>query len=310
MALVALVLPARAAEVDPLLPNATQGISTVNVRQILDSALVKKIGLDQLRALLSASPAQKLLDEVDFDPFKDLASITYAATGGSDTDKGLLIVHGKFDVEKCHAKAEDVAKALDVPLKIHKLGDYRVYEASAPNKKDQPMFVALVDKSTVVFAPNKDLVLEALDKAAGKKQAAVKPEVRALIEKTRAGQSFWLAGVMTNELAALPIPIDAQTKEVLEKVKTLMGGFTLADDVKIEFALGAPNADAAKDIADLVQKGVAKGKEVAGVLGNKKEAGPVIELLDSVKVSQQGSDVTIKGQLSKQTLDKVLERGS
>jgi hypothetical protein len=36
----------------------------------------------------------------------------------------------------------------------------------------------------------------------------------------------------------------------------------------------------------------------------------VIELLGSIKVGQQGSGVTIKGQISKETLDKVLNRDS
>src|SRR5262245_50998705 len=93
-ALAALALPARAAEVDKYLPNDTQGVLSVNVRQLLDSSLIKKHGLEQIRAgLENNQKAQDLLKSLDFDPLKDIGSITAAGPGGDDPDKGLVILH-------------------------------------------------------------------------------------------------------------------------------------------------------------------------------------------------------------------------
>ena len=47
-----LAAPARAAEVDPLLPAETESVMFVNVRQVLDSDLVKKYALGQIKQAL------------------------------------------------------------------------------------------------------------------------------------------------------------------------------------------------------------------------------------------------------------------
>jgi hypothetical protein len=303
------LLPAvRAADVDRFLPNDTQGVTSLNIHQILDSALVQKIGVDKLKDLVGKTEAQKFLDQVGFDPFKDLTSLTFASTNANESDKGLVIVHGKFNVDKIQAKAADFAKAADVKLKTHLHGTYKVYEVTMPDQK-QPVFIALLDANTVVLSSNKDLAFEAIDKGAGKKQAAVPQSIQDLIQKTDTKQSVWLAGLLSSELLKNPL-IDEKAKEVLEKIKSLHGGISLTDDVKVDFVVGAKNADDAKDLAGVIKQYVNQGKELVNLLGqNKKEFAPVIELLDSVKVNQQGNGVTIKAQISKQTINKSLDRG-
>ena len=69
--------PARAAEVDPYLPDDTEVLVTVNVRQVLDSPLVKKSTLEKLReALKDIDMAEDVLKDLGFDPFKDLDRVT------------------------------------------------------------------------------------------------------------------------------------------------------------------------------------------------------------------------------------------
>src|SRR5271155_5233975 len=102
-AVVALLAPlgmARGAAVDQYFPGETQVVVTMNVRQILDSALMKKdIGKvrDQLKEI---EEAQKVLEDLGFDPFKDLDSITLAAVGATDQERVLVVAHGRFNVAK------------------------------------------------------------------------------------------------------------------------------------------------------------------------------------------------------------------
>src|SRR6266446_1191924 len=80
-ALLAFVLPIRAAEVDKYLPTETEFVSHVNVKQLLDSAIVKKHAVDKLRDLLKGQDqASAVLEALGFDPFKDLASVTIAGS--------------------------------------------------------------------------------------------------------------------------------------------------------------------------------------------------------------------------------------
>src|SRR5207244_1310099 len=114
--LVALVLAAAAAlagsarATDPkFLPNDTEWALHINVKQILDSPLVKaqKEGLgavrEELEKKLAENPAGKFIKDSGFDLLKDLKAITIA---GSAKEPDLIVVEGNFDVEKFVAAAE------------------------------------------------------------------------------------------------------------------------------------------------------------------------------------------------------------
>src|SRR5262245_41105610 len=74
--------PARAADADRLLPDDTEVVLGVNVRQVLDAPLVKTHALELLRNYVrSSADAQKVLDALGFDPFKDLHTLTAASPG-------------------------------------------------------------------------------------------------------------------------------------------------------------------------------------------------------------------------------------
>src|SRR5438034_457111 len=94
---VALALPLQAAEVDKYLPDDTEVVMVVNARQLLDAPFVKKHALEQLRAVVKGAEAAKILDSLGFDPFKDLATITGAASTLGGQAKMVMIAHGQFD---------------------------------------------------------------------------------------------------------------------------------------------------------------------------------------------------------------------
>src|SRR5262249_49156999 len=136
VAVVATALPARAAQVDKFLPNDSAMVLTLNVRQVVDSPLVKKYALEQIQsALKSNKELTDALGAVGLDPLKDVSTITAAGPELRTADKGLVVVHGKFDLAKFKAKADEVAKAKEPPLKIVKTGDYTLYEVHDPKER-------------------------------------------------------------------------------------------------------------------------------------------------------------------------------
>jgi hypothetical protein len=156
-------VPGRAADIDKFVPEDSEVIATFNVRQLLDSAVVKKIGLDRAKdALKNIEEATDVLKALDFDPFKDLDQVITASPGGNAEDKGLIIAHGKFDVAKFKAKAEEVAKTNGDVLKIHKSGANQIYEVKIQAEQDVTLFVAIASKDTILASPGKDYVVDAL----------------------------------------------------------------------------------------------------------------------------------------------------
>jgi hypothetical protein len=112
----------RAADLDRYLPEDTETLLNLNVRQILDSPLIKKHALEAAQeALRGNDQIQNILKDLGFDPFKDLDRIQVAAPGGADKDRGLVIVRGRFDLDKFKAKAEGTATNNGENLKVHKV---------------------------------------------------------------------------------------------------------------------------------------------------------------------------------------------
>ena len=72
-------IPSRAAEPDKLLPADADTVVTVNIKQILDTDIIKKYALEQLKQALDGQDAKKLLTELGLDPLKDIDRIVVGA---------------------------------------------------------------------------------------------------------------------------------------------------------------------------------------------------------------------------------------
>ena len=93
-------VPARAADLDRYLPADAEQVAVANVRQMLDSPLVQKHGLDHLKAALQKDKkVQDLLTALKLDPLKDIDTVI-VANAGTRGDKTLLVVEGRFDQKK------------------------------------------------------------------------------------------------------------------------------------------------------------------------------------------------------------------
>src|SRR5262249_9410592 len=124
---------ASAADVDPYLPDDAEAVLTVNVRQILDSPLIKKHALESVQKLLESSSLKDLKD-LDLDLQKDIDRLVFA-NSGSEADRLLFIAHGRYEVAKFEAKALALANAQPKQWKITLVpdgagGQYKILESS------------------------------------------------------------------------------------------------------------------------------------------------------------------------------------
>lgn len=306
--LAASLVPVRAAEPDKYLPADTELVVVVNVKQILEAPFVQKYALGPIKEMLKGnSEVQQTLDALGFDPLRDVTQVTAVLPGIGGTDKGLLIVRGRFDTAKFHAKAEETAKGKGEILKIHPSGTDKVYEISPPGQS-QPVFVGLVDESTLVAAPTRQYVLDAFARKTGKKETTLKKEVLALIEKADAKQSLWLA-LPGSTLGKSELAQDERTKKTLEKIDALTFGLTLADGIQAQVAITAKSIEAAGELAKEIKEGLEQAKGLITLLaGSQKELAPVVDILGAIKTSTEGNTILLKGGVSADTLEKSLKK--
>jgi hypothetical protein len=307
--------PSRAAEVDRFLPDDTEIVVSINVKQLLDSELVKKYALEKARdALKDNSDIEDVLRDLGFDPFKDLDQILVASPTGGESDRGLLIVHGRFDLAKFKAKGDEAARDHPDVLKIHKVPDglggrNLVYEVltPGPNGNETSIFVALAGKDTLLASPGKDYVVDALKKAGPRNKATLKDrELQALLEQMNPKQSLAVAAA-GSALAKAELP--GEVKAALDKVHTLGGGITVEDGVKLEFTIGARDADAAKELNKTLNDGLKQALLLAtAVAAANEDLNALLDVVKSVKVGVKDKVLTVKAAIDAEVVEKALKK--
>ena len=305
---VALAVPVYAADVDRYLPSDTEAVQTFNLRRLLDSNLVKKHGLDKLQELLKDNDeVQKVLSDLGLDPLKDVDSII-SANSGADADKGIFIVHGRFNVEKFHAKADEAIKDHGDIVKLVKEPDgQRVYEVTIP-ELPQNVFVAIAAKDTIVASPSREYIKLALEKGRPEKAVLKNQEFAKLVAQADGNQVFWLVAkgsVFAKAAAAAP----EELKEYLEKIDTITGGIAVTDGVKADFTIAAKSADAAKDLAKKIEEGLNTAKGLAAlVAANSKELAPFVDVVENIKTTVKDKSINLKGEVAAAVFEKALKK--
>jgi len=306
----ALALPTFAADpadgkLEKYLPDAADGVITINVRQLLDSELIKKAGLDKM---LTDEDAQKTLKSIGLDPLKDIERVVYA----SDKDKAdepVIIIQGKFDPAKLSKAADDAAKENKEHLKIHKSEFGKIYELSNLDEvvplppqaagagislKGRSLFATVPDKGNVVLAGSKEAAELVLSKAAGKKTTKLtNKELPGLIAKIDLKQSI---------AVAMPAPGGD------EKLKSITGGITVTSDVKARFTVTAADADAAKQVDSTIGEQLKMISDIVGlVVLQQKELAPAVEIINGIKHESKDSKVDLSSDIKGDTLSKLFK---
>jgi hypothetical protein len=282
LAVATLAAPARAAELDKLLPGDAEVVAVVNVRQALDSALVKKYALDQVKALLKGNnEAQQIMKATGLDPLKDIERVIATNTGGL-TGKSLVLIKGRFDVDKIHATATEVAKN-NPDLKITKEGIFQLYELKGP---DKTAYLAFANKETLAGSDDKAYLLDILQ---GKVKPQKKP-LEAVLQKLPGKESVWVAALVTEDLKQA-IAGNAQFKDLAPALQAVTGSLDLTDSVNLNLLVHTNDPKAAAKLRMLIQGFV-----------------PVVQLLIQGQVPEQVGAV-IKELLNNQNFKVGAEGG-
>jgi len=312
------VSAAPAADIDNLLPEQTESVIFVNVKQMLESDLVKKFALGQVKQMLDNNEdVQRMLKDLGIDPMKDIDRVT-AGFWGKDKDdmNGVAVIRGKFDLEKMFATAEKEAKNNGDKLSIVKEGDFKLIKFT-PENQPKPIFASAADEKTIIAGTDKKLVVAALTAAKDKAKPALKKEVAALMLKADEKATMYIVGKSTGEKVELPPGVNipgvdtAKLGKQLEKLDSYNMTVRLTDEVNLEISMGMKDADAADDFGDTLNQliGTVKGflPLIAGQQPNFKPLAD--EVAKTLKSKVKGSDVTLMLKLSADSIGKAAGGG-
>jgi hypothetical protein len=313
--------PVRAADIDRYLPADTEVVSIVNVRQILSSALVKQIGVDKIRDLIKQSDElNEVLKDLKLDLLKDVDRIVSAAPSAGEQDKGLNIIHGRFDLEAFRARAEKAAKDNKDILKIQKVKDgqgseHTIYEVSLGDAipglpGGQTMYVGFASKNVILVAASKDYLIDGLRVKPDATKPALKNKALAdLLSRIDEKQSLSMA-VIGEALTRGELPgVPDDVKDVLKKITAGQFGLTVTDGIKLEVSVNTKEAEDAKKIRDQVNNGL--NLAIAGAAAfamQEPKLNIIVDFLKSVKVTTREKNVSLKAELTGEDLGKIIPK--
>ncbi len=306
----ALVAPAGAVTPDKLLPASADAVVHADIKGLLDSGVIKKYALDQVKMLLkSNAQANFILGQVNFDPLKDLAAVSVAVTMTKNIQEpeAFVVGRGNFDVEKFHNVLAGVAKTMADKLAVSEYSGVKVYEGKEGRDS---FFAAILDKNTVIASNKKDAVHAGIDRSKGKGPAgATKKELAAALDAVDAGQTFYMAvgiGGQLKEMIKMAPGAGAQAA-MLDKLQGMSIAATVKDNVVADISVVATDADTAKAIAQIVDQ--AKLFAGAAIAGNLPPdlAGVVQAIIGGTKVSATGTSVKIKAEVSAEQIEKIVK---
>jgi len=299
--------PAQAAEIDPCVPDGADLVLHVNVRQFLDAPVVGKHVLPDLKAAWERDGFKPRLiaERLKFDPFKDVASITVAGPARQATDKMLVIVHGRFDIDTLQTAADIYGNRGADDFKAHKQGEQRYYEFKEP-RTGRTVFAAFLDKETFVLSPSRDAVLAAALRQRAKKAPRLAKELESLLGKVDGKQTVWLAGIVSDDLKK-DLLSNPQVRKTAEALQSIQGGISVAEGIRAEILIQTSDARAAAEIRKLLD-GIKSLVSLAVTDTDSDRLGTLpADLVNAVKVATDKDAVTLKVAASAEQIEKSLK---
>ena len=308
---VALAAPVvRAAEPDKLIQSDADTVTYINVKQLIDSDVIKKYALEQLKQALAGQDAKKILDEMGLDPLKDIEKLWVGSSGKDANDmKALIIVHGKFDPDKLFKAAEAATKKDGDKFSMIKDGNATMFKFQPD--QGNPVYGTVVDDTTVVAGTDKKLVATAL----AQKKTELSADLTALVKKMDEKATMFAVSIVKGKFAnvRLPaqLPIDLSGFEkALPKTDSLAIVIKVTGDIKLELTFGMKDDDAATDMGDAMAKLIDGVKGLVPLLAAAEpKAKPLVDVVKTVKSDVKQKDVTVVGTVTGDNIGKMINPG-
>jgi hypothetical protein len=314
LGLAVLAAPARA--VDPkFLPDDAELVLTINLQQILNSELAKanKDVVTRLKFLLDGqladAGAQRYLERIDFDLFRDVTNITIATDGGKMPS--FILLEGKFNAEKINAIGEEASRDNAEHIKGVKIAGQQAFEIRI-NADDRPVFAGVLGKDKLIAADSKDGFADAVSRIKGSAQPSkLKKELRDLLGPAAAKQSIILATTgpaLVKLLDGTPVPNIEDLQEVLGGVTALNVAIAMDKNATFELVVNSRDKKSADEMAKLAGVGVAGAK----LLLKKKvetdpQYAPALDIVSTLRVTSQGTNFVLRGEVAAAVLAKLLK---
>jgi hypothetical protein len=304
-----LTIPAAApaADIVPYLPAETDAVLTIQVRQVADSELGKKIGADLMKELLGASKqASAVVEATGLNLLKDFDVITVGMDlDQTDPPKLFALFEGKFDAKKAESSLAAYAKANAEKLTAIKLGEKSAYKVPG-GKPSETMFAAIIDDTKLAVASSEKDLEGAFAAAAGTRKPVIARELATLLANARSTAPIFARAWVKGKMNELKLPNERLTAEI-RNVDWATAAINVTKDVSLTVTINTPNEKTAQLVSDLLGAVVGLIRlQIVAAAEDQPELKPISDLLRATKVAPSGKTVVATGSVKGEAIEKAL----
>ncbi len=310
LAFIVWMLPtfAIAAPVAAYLPAETDAVVTIQVRQVADSELGKKVGADLFKSLLGASKQASVVVEASgLDLLKDFDVITVGINlDRTNPPKPFALFEGKFDAKKLRNSMAAFSKEHPERLTAVTIDSKSGYKL--PGRKDaEDMFVAVLDETKLALAGSEKDLAGAMHAAAGERKPVISRELAGLLATAKSTAPIFARAWVKGKLGDLKLPNERLNAQV-QKVDWATVAITVNKDVALTLTVNAPDEPSAKVLSDLFGAVVGLIRlQIAAAAEDQPELMPIRDLLRSARVAPVGKTVVATGSVKGEAIEKALQ---
>jgi hypothetical protein len=262
-----------------------------------------------LDAQLADVGAQRYLERIDFDLFRDVTNIAIATDGGKMPN--FILLEGKFNSEKINEVGVEASRDNAEHIKELKIAGQQAFEIRI-NDGDRPVFAGVLGKDKLIAADSKDGFADAVARIKGTaRPSKLKKELRDLLGPASAKQSITLATTgpaLVKLLDGTPVPNIEDLQEVLGGVTALNVAITMEKNAAFELIVNTKDKKSAEEMAKLAGVGVAGAK----LLLKKKvetdpQYAPGLDIVNTLRVTSLGTNFVLRGEIGAEPLGKLLK---
>lgn len=301
------VASTRAADVEPLLPKDTEQVVHMNFKQMLDSDIIKKYAMGQIKQTLQGEDVKAILDSLGLDPLKDLDQATVGLWGKGEEMNYVGVVKGKFNAKKLFdaAKAEADKNKDKVEIITETVDGKEITLVKMTQDSGKPAFLTVADDSTILLGSEKKFATSALAAFNKKEKAKLGKELTALLLKQDDKASMYFVAITEGKMKDIPagafdglkqVGVDGdKMKEQLEKMNNVAVTLNLGKEVKFTAVAGMKDADSAEEFSGTLDKLVDTAKTFLPLLGGQQPKAKTVidDLTKTLGVKAKDKEVTL-----------------
>ena len=305
LSLMGLTVNAAEPDVAKYFPAKTDAIISINIKNMLESDIVKKYALDQLKTVLKSNEeAAKAIEALGIDPLKDLDAAYVAVSGEQgEQPQSTIVLKGKFDAEKVNTAMLGYSKDKPEEVAVTKIGGKSGFKFTNKNQP-QAMFGLVADGSTVILGNEK----KDIESAMTAEKSALKSDLADLFSKANPKAAVTVVSWLKGKLKDVPVP-DENAKAIIKDLELFTMEIKAAKDVDIQLTAGMATKDAADSLNQMLEGFLENKEAFAGLIAMQQPAmKPLGDVVRSLTAKSDGKKVTITAKMAAKVIDALLEK--